>query len=187
MRAGATILIAAALLLVVGCGEFDGTAGSPSSAPIPSGPAAAVPTKSFSNAALGVSFRDPAAWHVSHLLAPLDAPTKNGDVEVKGPRVLVSVTVGIPQRPLDSRTFLSANRNVMKALEVHPGRTGFMHVDGYRFAFIEGTARGWRVLRLGGEPAGIDLTGRRSAWVRLRPQFMAVLASMRFSKPQGAK
>jgi hypothetical protein len=33
MRAGAAILIAAALLLLSGCGEFDSTTGSPSPAP----------------------------------------------------------------------------------------------------------------------------------------------------------
>jgi hypothetical protein len=63
MKPALALLIAAALLVIAGCGA---TAPSHSSSPSPTPPSVAftVPTKTFSSPQLGIAFRYPASWRL---------------------------------------------------------------------------------------------------------------------------
>jgi len=199
---GLTALLVASL---AGCGS-PGPIAMTSTTPSPA-PTFTMPTRTFSSAALGVSFRYPATW-------PAVAPgvvmkDGSGTVTFRGPSGEVGAWVVFLPPAKDARPlpFGDADSSDLSTQRSSTGdkiiQSGLVTIDGLRLAEIESLVSGtrgvpaWYFLQfssagMGGDLnalhtslLGLDVACPASQWPTQRVSLMAVFASMRFTRAKG--
>ena len=205
MKRSHALAILATVLLLAGCGGKTASAStaSPSSSP---SPAFTVPTKSFSSAALGVSFRYPASWRAA---TPGVVKDGSGTVTFRGPSGEVSAwVVFLPPAkhaaPLSFGDADSADLSEQRSsTDDKILQSGLVTVDRLRLVEIDsiGEAEPGQVpwicdqlssAGMGGNPdtlhaslLGLDVACPSSQWPAQRTTLLDVLTSMRFTRPKG--
>jgi hypothetical protein len=214
MMRPALALLAAAVLVIAGCGSTASPSASPS--PTPSRVAFTVPTKTFSSPAMGVAFRYPASWRWKDIGDPATSGNffvvfSDPALRAGQPLLLLHVSVRLPA--------LAAQQSITPFKDAGPGdlqqarvstlgahvlRGGFVRLDGLRLAEVEYRANGrslltrpraHRLALVSGKPivppgvstVEINVGGPPVVWQRERSAFAAILASLRFTTPEGPK
>ncbi len=205
------LAILAAVLLLAGCAgkTTSASTASPSSSP---SPVFTVPTRLFSSAALGVSFRCPAAWPrtwTGPLVRHFADDISTGGVGFRGQDGQVGAYVSFirPAKHEPPYPFADADNSDLAQQRSSTGNkilyAGLTTIDGLRLVEIEsisGAPRGvrpWRFLEFTsageGGMANASTTSSlllfvgcpASEWAKQRGTLMAILASMQFSRPRG--
>jgi len=201
---GLAFLLAAVL---AACGSSAPTPTPTPSRTLGSTPVFPVPSRNFSSAALGVSFRYPVAWRAvtSGVVMKDDVAT----VAFRDASGEVGVVVDFirPAKQATPFPFGGADGTDLSSRRSSTGdkvlRSGLVTMDGVRLVEIEsisgaspGRAR-WRSVQFSSAGMGGDLTALHtsllalyvaspvSQWSAQRATLMAALASMRFTRPKG--
>jgi hypothetical protein len=199
-----------AVLLLAGCGGMTTSAPTPPPSARPS-PGFTVPTRLFASAVLGISFRYPAAWRLwTHGVVLRRAEgQEDGTVAFHASTGEVGVVVDLirPTRHAAPYAFGAADSSDLASRRSSTGdsivSSSLVTLDGLRLAEIEQVGKrapgvaSWHFLELssagmGGDLATLDhsllllyVACPANLWKAQRATLLAVLSSVRISKPKG--
>ena len=205
---GLALLLGSTLAACSSSGPSSTTSARSSTAPTPgAAPVFPVPSKNFSSAALGISFRYPAAWRAGTRRGAIRGDA--GTVTFRSPNGGVGVGVIFIRPAQRSAPYPFGDADNLDLSQQRSGTggkilySGLVTIGGLRLVEIEslggvlpGTAP-WRYLQFSSAGMGGDLDTLHtsilslyvgcpsSKWRAQRATLMAVVASMRLSKPKG--
>ena len=179
---------------------------TPSTTPSPTA-TFTTPTRTFSSAALGVSFRYPAGWQA--MTPGVVVKGDDGTAGFRGPSGEVGVTVAFVRAAEHASPYPVGNADSSDLAEQRSSTgnkiqySGLVTMDGLRLVEIESIGRAatgqvsWHFVQLSSAGMGGNLNALRtsllevyvacpaSQWLAQRTTLLAVLASMRFTRPKG--
>ena len=204
------------VVLVVGCAFVlaSALAACSTSGPTPKAstspgrtPASSVPTETFSSAALGVSFRYPAAWRAA--TPGLVVTGDSGGVTFRGPSGEVGVGVtfirsakhasALPFGNADSRDLSNQRSRTgekilhselvtihgLRLVEVETVGSAAPGVPAWHFMQLSSAGLGGNLNMLGASLLHVEVACPALRWPAQRSTFLAILDSMRFVRPKG--